>query len=73
MTADPDDDTLCCTLADAEHAHDGMIALQELLGGCPREHQITAGPFLELVSLVNANLANAVDGLRAMVGRGSPA
>ena len=69
---DDGDDTLCCTLADAEHAHDGMIALQELLGGCPHQHQITAGPFLELVALVNANLANAVDGLRTMAGRNVP-
>ena len=64
--SDPDDDTLVATLSDAEHAHNGVAALAELLAACPVGHQVTACLLLELVELVQANLSNAVDGLRAM-------
>ena len=61
--AAPDLDMHQALCADAEHAHQSIAALIEILRGCPPGYQITAGLVLGLIVSVKMNLDNVVDGL----------
>lgn len=50
------------TRIDAVAAHDCIVALMEMLYGCPPGHQISAGRLVALLALPQAYLANVVDG-----------
>ena len=64
MIGSPDDDTLAC----AEDARTSVMALIELLRGCPPDHKLSAGLFVGLLVSVQANLDNVVDGVSVAAG-----
>jgi hypothetical protein len=49
--------------ADACAANDCLLSLLEMLHGCPPGHQVSAGHLAALLALVQAYLANVVDGM----------
>lgn len=51
--------------ADAVAAHDCIQGLTEMLHGCAPDHPLTAGNMLALLTLVQAYMANVVDGMQA--------
>jgi hypothetical protein len=51
------------TRTDACAAHDCIQSLLEMLHGCPPDHQLRAGGLAALLALVQAYLANVVDGM----------
>jgi hypothetical protein len=52
---------------DAFAAHDCILSLLEMLHGCPPGHQVSAGHLAALLALVQAYLANVVDGMSVAV------
>ena len=56
------------TRADAFAANDCVLSLLEMLHGCPPGHQVSAGRLVALLALVQAYLANVVDGLAVETG-----
>lgn len=52
------------TRTDAFAAHDCVDSLMEMLHGCPPDYQVSAGRLVALLALVQAYLANVVDGMR---------
>jgi hypothetical protein len=55
------------TRTDAVAANDCIVSLLELLHGCPPDHQVSARGLAALLALVQAYLANVVDGMREEV------
>lgn len=53
------------TRPDASAAHECVGALLEMLYACPPGHKVSAGGLAALLALVEAYMANVVDGLAA--------
>jgi hypothetical protein len=60
---------ITATLTDAQDANTSVLALLELLRGCPPNYPLSAGLFLGLMVSVQSHLENVVDGLRVVNGK----
>lgn len=66
MSAADQQECLTDTLTHAKSAQLSIGAIEEMLSGCPFDHQLSAGLFVTLMRSVQADLYNVVDGLRVL-------